>query len=154
MSKKVKATAVKKKSAGYSRRKGVTGEQRWVKKFKEEFGFAHCKTSRNASKMLDDSKVDFWGIPLNVQLKCGYWNARPKFDIIFKEMSAHLDSNFPPGNPQRTYPKVLIHELDGKDNAHTGVTMMWQDFKEIYKGYLENEKIKSQDLLKKVDEVL
>lgn len=129
----------RKKSKGYSRRKGVTGEQEFVLKFKELFDFHHCKTSRNASKLLDDSKVDLAMIPLNVQIKCGYWTNRPKFEIIFKEMKAHLDSNYPPGDPQRDHPKVLIHKLDGHQHEHMGVTMMFKDWAKIYQGYLKWE---------------
>lgn len=115
-----------------SRNKGNNFERDLVHLFKE-LGFEHCKTSRYASRILDDSKVDLANIPLNVQAKMGYWDNRPKFDIIFKEMSAHLDSNFPPGNPQRDYPKVLLHKLDGKADEHFGVTMMMKDWIEIYK---------------------
>ena len=91
----------KKKSGGYGRRKGHSLERDLVLVFKS-LGFEHCKTSRNASILLDSSKVDLWGIPLNVQAKFGYHSQRPKFDITFLEMAAHLESNFPPGDPQRS----------------------------------------------------
>lgn len=121
-----------------SRTKGHTFERELVNIFKN-LGFEHCKTSRYASRILDDSKVDLANIPLNVQAKMGYWNNRPKFDIIFKEMSAHLDANFPPSNPQRSFPKVLLHKLDGKADEHFGVTMMYKDWIEIYKNSLKYE---------------
>lgn len=126
----------KKKKKINSRTKGHSFERDLVHLFKE-LGFEYCKTSRYANRMLDDCKVDLANIPLNVQAKMGYWNNRPKFDIIFKEMAAHLDSNFPPGNPQRSYPKVLLHKLDGKADEHFGVTMMYKDWIEIYKNHLK-----------------
>lgn len=124
-----------------SRTKGHSFERDLVHIFKE-IGFEHVKTSRYASRILDDSKVDLANIPLNLQAKIGYWSNRPKFEVIFKEMKAHLDSNFPPGNPQRDYPKVIFHKLDGKADEHFGVIMQFKDWIKIYKGYLDNIKTK------------
>lgn len=124
------------RSRSYSRTKGHTAEREWAIRFREEFGFEYCKTSRNASKLLDDSKVDLAFIPLNSQIKKGYAKARPKADVIFKEMDELLKKHFPPGNPQRDLPKILIHEIDGMKSEHMLMTMMWKDWKEVYKGYL------------------
>lgn len=115
-----------------SRTKGNNFERELVNIFKN-LGFEHCKTSRYASRILDDSKVDLANIPLNVQAKMGYWNNRPKFDIIFKEMKIHLCSNFLPNDPQRNYPKVAFHTLDKKEEEHQMVIMMQKDWLEMYK---------------------
>lgn len=140
----------RKRSPAYSVRKGMTGEQDWVNRFKEEFGFDFAKTSRNASKLLDDSGIDFAFVPFNGQLKCGYENARPRFDRIFLEMKETLKKNFPPGDPQQSLPKILIHQIDFLKPEHVGVTMMWKDWKEVYKGYLEWQKAQAQLLIKEV----
>lgn len=126
---------VKKKKVNV-RRKGHSYERDLVLIFKA-LGFENVKTSRYASKLLDDCKVDLANIPLNIQAKSGYWNNRPKPEIIFKEMRAHLESNFPPGNPQRDYPKVLFHKLDGQQNEHQLVVMMFHEWMEIYKNHLK-----------------
>lgn len=131
----VEKTKTKKKRIN-SRTKGHTFERDLVHIFKD-FGFEHVKTSRYANRMLDDCKVDLCNIPLNLQAKIGYWNNRPKFEVIFKEMKAHLDSNFPPGEKQRDYPKVIFHKLDGKEDEHFGITMMFKDWKVIYTNHLK-----------------
>lgn len=126
----------KKRSSGYSRRKGNTGEVDWMNRFKEEFGFEHCKTSRNASKLLDDSGIDLAHIPLNAQIKMGYEKALPRPDKLFLEMKELLTQNFPTGHPQHDLMKLIIYQIgDFRHHHNVLVTMMWKDWKEIYKGY-------------------
>lgn len=120
-----------------SRTKGHSFERDLVLIFKS-LGFEHCKTSRYANRLLDDCKVDLCHIPLNLQSKIGYWNNRPKPEVIFKEMKAHIDSNFPPGNSQRDYPKVLFHFLDKREDEHQLVIMMYKDWVEMFKKSLKN----------------
>lgn len=132
-----------KKKRKNGRGKGHNYERDLVLIFKS-LGFDKCATSRYASRMLDDCKVDLANIPLNVQAKNGYWNNRPKPEVIFKEMKAHLDSNFPPGNPQRDYPKILFHKLDGFADEHQLATMMIKDWVEIYKNNLAYLKLQNQ----------
>lgn len=139
------------RSSGYSRRKGVTAEQDWVNRFKEEFGFTYAKTSRNASKLLDDSKVDLAFIPLNIQIKSGYEKARPKFDQVFLEMKELLEKHFPPADPQRELMKVMIHQLDFRKPERVAVIMMWKEWKEIYKGYLQWQKAQAQLLINETE---
>lgn len=137
-------SGVKKKRVN-SRNKGNNAERKYAKLFREEFDFSFCKTSRQTSRLLDDSKVDLANIPLNVQIKKGYWENRPKPDVVFKQMRDCLQSNFPPEDEVHGKPKVLIHELDGKQEENIMVTMMWKDWKEIYKNHLEYQKIKSKN---------
>ena len=130
----------KKKTNGLRNRTvGNNYERALAKLFREEFGFLHCKTSRAASKMLDDSKVDLaftgqWG----VQAKFGYKMNRPKADEIFREMKALLLKNYPEEAFERTLKPILFHRLD-KDNEF--VTIKAEDFKLIFKGYLHWEQI-------------
>lgn len=132
---------IPKKKKVNGRTKGHTWERDLVLIFKS-LGFQHCKTTRYANRMLDDCKVDLSGIPLNIQAKVGYHSNRPKFDIIFLEMAAHLESNFPPSDPQRNYPKVLMHKLDGYKDENFGVTMMYKEWIQLYKDSLELKKLK------------
>lgn len=124
---------MKKRSASYSRNKGHSAEREYAKRFRE-LGFGFCRTSRQASRLLDDSKVDLSGIPFLVQIKAGYKNNRPKPDVIFGEMKTLLTANFPPGEVH-AYPKVLIHDIGGSGEESEMVTMMWKDWIELLKAY-------------------
>lgn len=124
----------RKRSAAYSRTKGHNAEREFAKRFKE-LGFTFCKTARLASKLTDDSKIDLWGLPFNVQIKSGYEKVRPKADVLFKEMKENLKLNFPPGDQVHTLPKVIIHKLDSHHPERELVTMMWDDWVELLKAY-------------------
>lgn len=118
-----------------SRTKGHTAEIKYAKIFREELGFGKCKTSRQASRLLDDSGIDLANVPYNIQIKKGYWDRRPKADELFKQMKRILVDNFMEDDPRHNYPKVLIHELDGYKDEHCLVTMMWKDWVEMLKIY-------------------
>lgn len=120
----------KKKKRINSRNKGASCERKYVNLFKQ-MGYEFCKTTRNASRLLDSCKIDLAQIPFNVQIKKGYKNNRPKADEIFTEMKTLLTSNFPKEDSIHGHPKVLIHELDGYKPENTLVTMTWEDWKKI-----------------------
>jgi hypothetical protein len=133
-------TKKKGRAKGYSRTKGHNGEREYARRFKEDLGFGHCKTSRQASRLLDDCGVDLCMIPFNVQIKCGYWKVRPKADLIFRTMKEKLNKNFPEDDPVHNHPKVLIHKLDGHSDENQLVTMMWKDWVKLLKAFIEKEK--------------
>lgn len=122
------------RSSSYSRTKGHGAERCYVNKFKS-MGFPFCKTSRQASRLLDDSGIDISGIPFNVQIKSGYEKARPKADVLFKDMKELLLQNFPPHDPVHGYPKILIHKLDSRTPERELVTMTWKDFLPFLEAY-------------------
>jgi len=67
---------LKSNSGSKARAKGHRYERQLRKEF-IELGFTECQTTRFASKMLDDAKVDLWGTdPLYVQAK----NVERNFD--------------------------------------------------------------------------
>ena len=101
-----------------NRKKGNLLEQQ-VARDMRDIGYTFAKTSRQASKLLDDCQVDLAFIPYNVQTKNGYNSNRPKPDIIFSEMGLLLKQNFPLNNPQHNYPKILIHKLPEKGTFAT-----------------------------------
>lgn len=113
-----------------SRAKGHNAERKYVKEF-IQMGYTHCKTTRNASRLLDSCKIDLAQIPFNVQIKKGYKNNRPKADEIFLEMKELLIQNFPKEDSLHSYPKVMIHELDGYKEERVMVTMTWEDWKKM-----------------------
>lgn len=87
-------------------------ERRIAKKFKH-LGYKYAKTSRQASRLLDDSKVDIAFVPFNVQCKKGYKKGL-NYTNIFLEMKECLKNNFPPEDVVHTYPCVIIHDKDRK----------------------------------------
>src|ERR1044072_451608 len=123
--------AEKKKKRINVRTKGHTLERFIANMFKKELGFEFAKTSRYASKLLDDSNVDISGIPFLIQTKSGYDNVRPKPDVIFQEIEDDLLKNFPKTDPIHTYPKVLIHKINGHKRYKNLVTMPYNDWKSL-----------------------
>lgn len=114
-----------------SRTKGHNCERKYAKIFREEFGFEKCKTSREASKLLDDSKVDLAFLPYNIQIKKGYERVRPRYEKIFKEMKESLANNFPEDDPIINNYKVIIHELNNAREVEDVLVIMpfneWAD---------------------------
>ena len=115
------------------RTKGHNLERAIVKMFKEELDMKFAKTSRFASKLLDDCKVDIAGVPFLIQAKAGYEKNRPKAEQIFKEIEEALLTNFPKDDPVHGYPKILVHKLNGRHKYHNLVTMPYDDFKYLLK---------------------
>jgi len=66
------------------------------------------KTSRQASRLYDDSKIDIWGVPLLIQVK----NVKSSlnYTTIFNEMDECLKQNFPPNQLEHSYPKIIRHQ--------------------------------------------
>lgn len=118
-----------------SRNKGGNYERWLAKFFREQLNYAFCKTSRQSSRMLDDCGVDLSGLPYNIQAKSGYWNHRPKADLIFKTMKRKLEENFDLREGVHKYPRFLFHKLDGHEVEHHLVTMPFDDFIKLLKGY-------------------
>lgn len=121
-----------------NRTKGHNLERLVTKMFRDEMGFEFAKTSRNASRVLDNCKVDIAGVPFLIQIKSGYVKNRPKADEIFKEIEENLLKNYPKNDIIHKYPKVLIHKLDGKNKYNNLVTLPYDDFKYLL------EKIKKE----------
>lgn len=113
-----------------SRTKGHNLEREVARMFRDELGYKFAKTSRLASRLLDDCKIDISGVPFCIQTKSGYDKARPKPDEIFEEMEKLLIKNFPETDPVQKYPKILIHKLDGRKKKYNFfVTLNYDDFK-------------------------
>ena len=118
-----------------NRTKGHDGERYYAKVFREELGFDNCCTSRYASRLLDNCKIDLVNIPYCVQIKTGYHKSM-KAQIVLKELSDAIHNHLPENSENKDYPKVLIHRLQGtKGKARTEfddlVTMTFNDFKKL-----------------------
>lgn len=114
-------------SAKYSRTKGHNAEREYAQKFRE-LGYEHCRTSREASRLLDNSKIDLAFLPFNVQIKAGFIKQRPNVEAVFKEMKQLLKENFPPDEKVHGLPKLCIHRAHARTDEGELVTMTWDDF--------------------------
>lgn len=119
-----------------SKRKGNSYERLIAKFFRDVLGFAFCKTSREASRILDCSGIDLSGIPFNVSLKSGYKKGRPKPDELLKYIAEQLTKNFPKEDPIHNQLTFIIHKLDGYHPAHHLVYMSFDDWCRLMVGCL------------------
>jgi len=122
--------------------KGNVLEQTVAKDLRSKFPF--CKTARQTSRLLDDCKIDLTGIPLLIQCKAGYNKSRPKFEVLYLEMKALVEKNFPKAHPVHNLPYVLINKLNrikgGKQSQPemNQVTIEYSFFLELIKNYETN----------------
>ena len=91
---------------------GHSLERRIALKFRD-IGYTFAKTSRQASRLLDDSKVDIAFVPYLVQCKKGYKKGLNYTNILL-EMKACIKKNFPPDDKVHEYPSIIIHDKDRK----------------------------------------
>lgn len=108
-----------------SKQKGNRFELAVVKDLRQWFPFA--KTSRLASKLLDDCGVDIAGVPFNIQCKNGYENKNFSYRDLYLEFKRLIAEKFDPSDPVHKHPFLLIHKKGRKDEDVT-VTMTWKDF--------------------------
>ena len=94
-----------------NRNKGHWAERYYVNKFKE-LGFKFCFTSRYASRMHDDAKVDLVNLPFNVQIKAGKQKDMIPGNVL-NDMQKALKKFFPKKDPIHYKPKILIHYKQG-----------------------------------------
>jgi len=122
-----------------SKQKGNTYE-RWVAKaLRDLFGFTFCKTSRQASRLLDDCGIDLSGIPFNISLKSGYRKRRPKPEEIFKNIKQQLALHFPKEDPVHSNLTFLFHKLDGYHPENHIVSMTYDDWCKLMIVYVRCE---------------
>lgn len=104
--------------------------ERYLAKIFRDLGFPFCKTSRQASRLLDDSKVDLAFIPFNVQAKAVERNIN--YQDIFAEMEEALIKNFPPTDAQINHPKIIFHKK-GSKKYESVVVMEEKEFIKLLK---------------------
>lgn len=100
----------KKPSGARNRRIGHDYERILCKEFREVLGFTKCKTSRQASRLLDDCKVDLYGIPFNVQAKSV--RAAIPYNTILESMERLITEHMP---ERKDYPYMIFHKRQGKE---------------------------------------
>jgi hypothetical protein len=123
--------------------KGNVLEQTVAKDLRDKYPF--CKTARQTSRLLDDCKIDLTGLPLLIQCKAGYNKSRPKFEVLYLEMKALIEKNFPKTHPVHNLPYVLINKLNrtkgGKQSQPemNQVTISYDFFKILIQNYVTTD---------------
>ena len=124
---------IKRKSYGKTnKRKGSDAERYYAKIFRDDLGFAHCKTSRLGSKLHDDAGIDLIFLPLNVQIKAGKQvGLNPSKELNY--MQGRMEELFPKTSQEHSYPKKLKHKKEvgqGKKRSEFDeiVSMTFSDF--------------------------
>ena len=98
--------------ANKNRDKGHRAERYFAEEFRK-LGYTKCVTSRVASRLLDDSKVDLAFTPgVNIQIKAGLQKTMRPAKVLH-EMEVALKANFPEEDPISTYPGIVIHRKQG-----------------------------------------
>ena len=98
-----------------NKRKGSNAERYYMGKFKE-LGFDFCRTSREASKLHDNAKIDLVFIPYNIQIKAGKQASMNPGKELYA-LSTEIKKLFPPGHEVHDKSLVLIHyEEVGRGN--------------------------------------
>ena len=101
-----------------------------------DLGFSFCKTTRQASRLLDDCKVDLMNLPINVQVKGGKSYDTMNASEILSEMSEALVQNYPPDHQYHKQLGVIIHHRRARGRRKdydTLVYMTLDDFKHLAK---------------------
>ena len=93
-----------------NKRKGSNAERYYANVFRE-LGYEFCKTSRQASRLHDNAKIDLMYIPYNIQIKAGvHKNMNP--GKVLLELKANIVAYFPPEDEVHKKPAILIHRKE------------------------------------------
>ena len=96
-----------------NRNKGNNAERYYAKFFREELGYDRCRTSREGSRLYDESGIDLMGIPVLIQIKAGR-QQKLNYSQVLQGMDEKISKNFPVGYPEPDMPKVILHHKQGK----------------------------------------
>lgn len=134
MSKKTNSTSpdLPKKTSGNPRRKGHNFERMIAKYLKSHLGH-DVRTTREASRTLDNCGIDLVNTDALIQCKAGYDTRRPKYEELHNYIKSNISNHFTPDHHIHKYPVYLIHNIDvGKGHKrgpeHTTVTMTLEDY--------------------------
>lgn len=122
-----------------NRTKGHDAERYYANEFREMSPmFDKCKTSRQASRLHDDSGIDLcFTEPFNVQVKAG----RQAGLVVSKELAKikeEVKKNFPAHYPEINNINILIHRKDAgrgrkRNEFDEIVSMTFKDFSKLIK---------------------
>lgn len=112
-----------------NRNRGHNYERMWAKRFRE-LGYDKCKTSRQASRLLDSCKIDLVFIPYNVQCKSVLKNIN--YTELFNSIEHELKINIPQDDPIHKHPIIIAHKRGSKRNEEH-IIMTSESFLKIIK---------------------
>ncbi len=98
-----------------NRNAGHTFERFWAKTFRDA-GYLYCKTTRQASRLLDSCKVDLAFIPYNFQ--CKKVIASINYKELILSIKKALKENIPEEDLIHDYPIVIAHKRGREPEDH------------------------------------
>lgn len=98
-----------------NRNSGHTFERYWAKTFRDK-GYIYCKTTRQASRLLDSCKVDLAFIPYNFQ--CKKVLASINYKDLILSIKKSLKENIPEEDLIHDYPIVIAHKRGRAPEDH------------------------------------
>ena len=120
----------------------------WAKTMRD-IGYLFCKTTRQASRLLDSCKIDLAFIPYNIQCKNVQANINYK-DLILSIKTSLLE-NYPEDDPIFDNPIIIAHKRGRLPEDHL-VIMEASTFIEMAKKIKEYEIIENEKLKKRKNE--
>lgn len=99
-----------------NKRMGSNAERYYAKGFRE-LGFTFCQTSRLASKLHDNAKIDLINIPFNLQIKAGKQKGLNAGKELFSMFSC-MNSMFPQDHEVFKKPLLLVHYKKVEEGAY------------------------------------
>ena len=128
-----------------NRNKGHTFERQWARTMRD-VGYIYCKTSRQASRLLDSCKVDLAFVPYNIQ--CKNVKANINYKEIIRSIKTSLLENFPENDPIFDNPIVIAHKRGRLPEEHL-VVMEASSFIDLVRKVKEYETIENEKLKKR-----
>ena len=128
---------VDKKNYGKANRaKGHNAERLYAERFRE-LGYKFCKTSRQASRLHHDARLDLMFIPYNVQIKAGKQRGLNPIAEL-KSMEEKITTLFPEDSVEHKQPNIVILEKavgrGKRRNKYDSVVILsFEDFKQFIK---------------------
>lgn len=119
-----------KRTGKTNRTKGHNYERKIAKELRE-LGFSRCLTSRQASRLYDDCKLDFYGIPFNLQAK-NVSSVSIKYDLVLDSMKELVEKNLP---ERSELPYAVMHKK-GKVEV---VVLLKEDFYKLLAQYNQQD---------------
>lgn len=124
-------TTIKKKFAPNRNRVAGHNYERDICNYFKSIGFIKCKTSRQASRLLDDNKIDLAYLPFNIQ--CKYVNSPINYVKLLSEINTCIKTNL---EHRVQYPTIIFHKRKNKD---TLVVMTIEELTKLLNNYEYNK---------------
>ena len=128
-----------------NRNKGHTFERQWARTMRD-IGYIYCKTSRQASRLLDSCKIDLVFLPYNIQ--CKNVKANINYIDLIKSIKSTLAENYPEDDPIFDNPIVIAHKRGRTPEEHL-VIMEASSFIDLARKVKEYETIENERVKKR-----